>query len=80
MAKKDKAKVVCPVSREEFKKSAVSQPVKIGDVPMVAGVKEFGTGSIGWYANGKVVIQVNGKQVPVQVGLTLTVIGSKELP
>ncbi|HKB39774.1 MAG TPA: hypothetical protein VKD72_25280, partial [Gemmataceae bacterium] len=43
-------------------------------------VKEFSTGSLGWYLNGKTVVEINGVRVPVQIGLNLTIIGSKELP
>jgi len=30
--------------------------------------------------NGKTVIEINGKQVSVQIGMNLTVVGSKDLP
>jgi hypothetical protein len=43
-------------------------------------VKEFSTGSFGWNVNAKTVIEVGGRRLPVQVGLNLTVIGSKEAP
>jgi hypothetical protein len=54
--------------------------VKINEVPLQAEVKEFSTGSLGWYLNGKTTIEVNGKPVTVQIGMNLTIIGSKELP
>jgi hypothetical protein len=47
---------------------------------MVAPVKIFSTGSLGWYLNGKTSIKVDGVDVPVQIGLNLTIVGSKELP
>ena len=47
---------------------------------MTAEVKEFSTGSFGWYLNGKTTIEINGKQVSVQIGMNLTVVGSKDLP
>ena len=37
-------------------------------------------GSLGWYLNGKTLIDINGKKVSVQIGLNLTIVGSKELP
>jgi hypothetical protein len=43
-------------------------------------VKEFSTGSLGWYLNGKTTIEIDGKPVAVQIGLNLTIVGSKELP
>jgi len=49
-------------------------------VPMMAEVKEFSTGSLGWNINAKTTIDVDGTSVPVQIGLNLTIIGSKELP
>ncbi len=47
---------------------------------MMAEVKEFSTGSLGWYLNGKTMIDVGGKQVSVQIGMNLTIVGSKDLP
>ncbi len=73
-------KTVCPVSRKDFLANAKPITVKIGEIPLTAEVREFSTGSLGWYLNGKTTIEVNGVPVPVQVGMNLTVIGSKELP
>jgi len=68
------------ITRAEFRESA--QPVKIliNDIPMMAEVKEFSTGSLGWYLNAKTLIDVGGKPVSVQIGLNLTIVGSKDLP
>lgn len=52
----------------------------INGVPQLAEVKEFSTGSLGWYLNGKTTIKVGDKPVSVQIGLNLTIVGSKELP
>jgi hypothetical protein len=76
MAKKS----TCPVSRAEFRAGAKPIKVTIGEVPLMAEVKEFSTGSLGWYLNGKTTIEVGGTPVSVQIGLNLTIIGSKELP
>ncbi len=73
-------KTTCPLSRAEFRDKAKPVTITIGDVPMVVPTKEFSTGSFGWYLNGKTVIEIDGKAVPVQLGFNLTVIGSKELP
>ena len=73
--KKDKKPAI---SRADFLKHATPLEVKIGDLPMGADVKEFSTGSFGWNINGKATIKVNGVAVPVQVGLNLTVINSKQ--
>jgi hypothetical protein len=74
------AKTTCPISRSEFKDQAKSVTVKINDVPFVAEPREFSTGSLGWNINGKMTIEIAGKMVSVQVGMNLTVVGSKDLP
>ena len=74
------AKTTCPVSRSEFRSHAKPVGVKINEVPLMAEVKEFSTGSLGWYLNGKMTIDVGGKMVSVQIGLNMTIVGSKELP
>jgi hypothetical protein len=73
-------KTSCPVTRSEFHAKAKPVSVTIGGVPLVAEVKEFSTGSLGWYLNGKTVVEVGGTPVSVQIGLNLTIVGSKELP
>lgn len=74
------AKTTCPITRAEFLTKAKPVTISISGVPMQAEVKEFSTGSLGWYVNGKTMIEIDGKAVSVQVGLNLTVVGSKELP
>lgn len=73
-------KTVCPISRADFLAKAQPVKVELDGFPMHATPREFSTGSFGWYVNGKATIQVDGKPINVQVGLNLTVIGSKELP
>jgi hypothetical protein len=73
-------KTHCPISRAEFRSQAKPITVTVGSVPLVAEVKEFSTGSLGWYLNGKTTIEVNGTPVAVQIGMNLTIVGSKELP
>jgi hypothetical protein len=75
-----KSKSTCPVTREQFHEHAQALKVSINDVPMLAEAREFATGSLGWYLNGKTVVEIDGKPVSVQIGLNLTVVGSKELP
>ena len=75
------AKTVCPVSRQQF--AADAKPVAItldGTAIQPAEAREFSTHSLGWYTSTKTTIMVGGKRVAVQVGVTVTVIGSKELP
>ena len=74
------AKSPCPVSRSEFVNNAKPVEVTINGIPMTAEVKEFSTGSLGWYLNGKSSIKVGDKSVSVQIGMNLTIVGSKELP
>ena len=74
------AKTSCPITRYEFRQHAKAIKVMIGEVPLLAEVKEFSTGSLGWYLNGKTTIEIDGKAVSVQIGMNLTIVGSKELP
>ena len=74
------AKTICPINRQDFHTQAQPVPIKIGDKEYQADVKEFSTGSLGWYFNGKTVIEIGGKKVTVQVGMNMTIIGSKDLP
>lgn len=74
-------KTLCPISRAEFREHAKPVSVVINGLPaLLAEVKEFSTGSLGWYLNGKATIEVGGKPLSVQIGLNLTVVGSKDLP
>lgn len=74
------AKTNCPITRDEFKQHAKAMKITIADAAKIAPVKEFATGSLGWYLNDKLVIEIDGKAVTVQIGLNLTIVGSKELP
>ena len=74
------AKTSCPITRPEFWDKAEQVVVKINDQELHADKKEFSTGSLGWYLNGKTTVDVGGKKVQVQIGLNLTIVGSKELP
>jgi hypothetical protein len=76
MAKKSS----CPISRAEFREKAKPLKVMIGDREYQAVVKEFSTGSLGWNVNDKLVLDFDGKPVTVQIGMNLTIVGSKELP
>ena len=46
-------KTTCPVSRKDFLAHAKPLAVKINELPLSAAVREFSTGSLGWYLNGK---------------------------
>ena len=71
-------KTTCPISRADFLAKAEPLKIDIGGFPMVAEPREFSTGSFGWYMNGKTVVSIDGKAVSVQIGMNLTVVGSKD--
>jgi hypothetical protein len=74
-------KTTCPISRAEFWEKAEDLKVSInGQEALFAEKKGFSTGSLGWYLNGKTTVEIGGKRVAVQIGLNLTIVGSKELP
>ncbi len=73
------AKSTCPISRAQFVEKAEPVRVVINGQEMLAELKEFSTGSFGWNLNGKTVITVDGKPLSVQIGMNMTVVGSKEV-
>ena len=60
-------------STEDLKDMPQVVEVKIGDQMLVASLRTFSSGSIGYYVNGKVVI--GGKKI--QVGANLIIVGTK---
>lgn len=78
MAKSSKASLA--ITRAQFRTGAKPITVVINGKEYTAAPKEFSTGSLGWNINDKLAVEVDGKTVMVQVGLNLTVIGSKDLP
>jgi hypothetical protein len=72
------AKSPCPVSLTQFLEKAEPVKVTINGQELIAEVKSFSTGSFGWYINGKTTITVDGKPLSVQIGMNMTVVGSKE--
>jgi hypothetical protein len=82
MAKKDNqaaatTEKTCPITRKEFMANAKPLNVSVNGSPMVALPKEFATGSFGWYLTGKVAVEVGDTLVPIQIGMNMTAIGSK---
>ena len=71
-------KAACPVTRAQFVEKAEPLKVTINGTDMLAEVKEFSTGSFGWYLTGKTLVTIDGKPISVQIGMNLTVVGSKE--
>lgn len=73
-------KTSCPISRAQFRTGAKPMTVVINGKEYQALPKEFSTGSLGWNINDKVQVDVGGTLVAVQIGMNLTIVGSKELP
>jgi hypothetical protein len=74
-------KTPCPVSRSQFRsKAPVGLPITIDGHATVAEIKEFSTGSLGWFFNGKTTVVVDGVRVPCQVSVQVTLVNSKDLP
>lgn len=71
-------KAACPISLSQFLEKAEPVKVTINGQEMLAEVKSFSTGSFGWYINGKTTVTVDGKPLSVQIGMNMTVVGSKE--
>jgi len=67
------------MNRAEFVEHAKPLSVQINGITFTAAPKEFSTRSLGWNINGKTELTVNGETVRVQIGLNLTIVGSKEL-
>lgn len=74
------AKSNCPVTHAEFINEAKSVEITVNGIPRTAEVKEFSTGLLGWDLHGKTNVKVGDKSVSVQIGMNLTIVGSKELP
>lgn len=72
-----KPKTVCPINADEFLANAGMLECSVGGTPLLASPKLFSTGSFGFYAGQKLAVKVGGKIVQCQVGLNITVIGSK---
>ncbi len=71
-------KTMCPISRADFLAKAEPLNIQINGQQVTAEAREFSTGSFGWYVNTKSTVQVDGKNVTIQVGMNLIVVGSKE--
>lgn len=71
-------KTVCPVTRKQFREKARAVVLMVDGVPMSVEVKEFSTGSFGWFGSDKVTVMIDGVPVKVQANVNLTVVNSKE--
>ena len=68
------------MSKEQFGQCAKPLRVLIEETPIHALPKRFSTGSVGWNANAKTQIVVNGEALEIQIGINLTVIGTRNQP
>jgi len=73
-------KTTCPITRAQFLAKAKPVTININGTPIDLEVKNFSTGSIGWFTNNKVTMEVDGIRLAVQANLMLTIVGSKDLP
>jgi len=73
------SKTVCKLTHKQFREHAKPLEIVIDNNRFAAEVKEFSTGSLGWYLNGKTSVTIDGVPVAVQIGVNLTIVGSKEV-
>lgn len=73
-------RVRCPVTREQFLEEAAPLKVNLAGKEVLAAVKEFSTGSLGWFVNEKFVTTIGGVEVKCQANMNITIVGSKEIP
>jgi hypothetical protein len=73
-------KRVCPINRKHFDVDAKPVTVVVDGKEFRSQPKQFSTGSMGWNISEKVTIKVGDELVDCQLGMNLTVIGSKDLP
>jgi hypothetical protein len=73
-------KTECPISRQQFEEHATPLKVTLGSGSMMLEPRSFSTGSLGWFNNEKLTIEIDGVPVKVQCNVNFTVVGSKDLP
>jgi hypothetical protein len=71
-------KTTCPITLSQFLGKAEPMKITINGQDMLAEVKQFSTGSFGWYMNAKLALTVDGKMVSVQIGMNMPIVGSKD--
>lgn len=79
----DRKKTALPAGTTKASLKAKCKPVTItiDGRPFTAEVREFSTGSVGFNINDKLELTLaDGSKVKCQVGVNITVIGSKEVP
>ncbi len=71
-------KTACPIKKNAFLENAGSLVVEVAGQTFQLDPRSFSTGSVGFNANGKVSVVVDGVVCPLQLNLNLTLIGSKD--
>ncbi len=74
-------KTVCPITRERFRAKAPGiLQCQVGGSPVLVELKEFSTGSLGYYSQGKITLEIDGVRISSQCAISIQLVGSKELP
>ena len=68
------------LTRATFLEKALLVEVVISGIPTTADVKPFSTDPLNWHLTGKTSLKVGKKSVSIQIGMNLTIVGSKALP
>lgn len=71
-------KTKCPISKKDFLAKAKPVLAQIEGQPVAVSVKEFSTGSFGFYSQGKITLVIDGTPVTCQCAISIQVVGSKE--
>ena len=80
-APKERKKTECPLTKEQFMEAAkpVTLTIEQGGskVQMTLGLKEFSSGSYGWFGNDKLTLVVGETACKIQPSISLVLVGSK---
>jgi hypothetical protein len=78
------AKTVCSITRNEFAQRAKTVKVTVEyegkTSTFLVSPREFESGSMGYNLSDKATFTMEGRDVRMQLGMNITVIGSKDLP
>merc|ERR1712151_1040375 len=66
------------MTRNAFLEAAGAINVQIGDNHLKVPSRKFSTGSVGFYNQQKIVLNVGGQELTLQCQINCTVLGSKE--
>lgn len=67
----------CPVTKDQFLKKAKPLAINIDGQLRSADIKEFSSGSFGFYMGDKVTLEIDGVPVKFQCSMNLVAVGSK---